>query len=424
MKIPPVRGFSSPQLLLDPNPAAGRYVIAQDPPQMDFHILEFPGSPQPGECWSCWGQGWLSPDGRLYFAAGNHLESGGRGNSHLYCYDAGTGRLNLAVDIRKVAEDAGIAAGKIHGTIGEGNDHKIYFATYWGAELKDAARNDFKGAALISYDPRTGTAEYLGLPCKGEVFRAAALDSERMLLYLIALPSRSLLCYDIASGSAVYRSPGDYALDDRSLFVDPQGNVLFSFDQGKLGLYDREGKKIHRLKEPLSGRSLQKLRNLIDPQPAPFLRCMAASPGSRLGYGITAQGRLFSLNLSTHDLHMMGSSFMTGEYVATLAISRDGRFLYYAPGSLGNAANLGVPVVQYNIASRQLKVIAFLGAHFLKQFEYRPGGCYSISIGENGRTLYLVLNGTPVCPGIPVDQQPPFGQPCLVILDIPESECR
>jgi hypothetical protein len=149
---------------------------------------------------------------------------------------------------------------------------------------------------------------------------------------------------------------------------------------------------------------------------------MAAAPGSRLSYGISGSGQLFSLDLISHELRMLRSSFAADEYVASLTISRDGRFLYYVPGSLGNAANLGVPVVQYNIASGQLNVLAFLASSFLQQFEYRIGGCYSISIDDEGKTLFMVFNGTPVRKSTPVDQQPPFGQPCLVILNIPASE--
>src|SRR5512145_2728520 len=87
LKLPTIKAFTSPRFLSDPNGVSGKYGIAQSAPRIDVHILEFPENPGTGECWSCWGQGILTADGRLYFAAGNHLESGGAGNSHLYCYD-------------------------------------------------------------------------------------------------------------------------------------------------------------------------------------------------------------------------------------------------------------------------------------------------------------------------------------------------
>jgi hypothetical protein len=422
LKLPPVKAFISHRLLCDPNRLSQAYSVAQSPPAIDVHILEFPASSGMGECWSCWGQGLLASNRRLYFAVGNHLESGADGNSHLYCYDTVSGSLDLAVDVRKIVPDSGVAAGKIHGTIGEANDGKIYFLTYWGVEKEERARAGFKGSALLSFDPGSNEAACLGIPSEGQVFRAAVMDSGPMLFYLVGLPSRAFLCYGLHSRSLLYRSPAGLRVDDRHLFSVAPGEVLFSFDGGELGLYRHEERGVCKLGKSLKPKSTLSFSNLLHPKPAPFLRCMAAAPGSRTGYGINGSGRLFSLELDSYEVRLLRSSFAADEYVASLAIGRDGKFLYYVPGSLGSAAALGTPVVQYNTATGQLKVLAFLAPYFREAFHYRIGGCYSLSLDEDGKRLFMVFNGTPVRNDVPFDRQPPFGQPCLVVLNIPDGE--
>ncbi len=424
LQLPPVSAFTSHRFLYDPNPPSQAYSIAQEPPAIDIHILEFPESSGMGECWSCWGQGLLASNKRLYFAAGNHLESGAEGNGCLYCYDTVSGRLDLAVNVRKVVPDPGVAAGKIHGTIGEGNDGKICFVTYWGVEKKEGSAAGFKGSALLSFDPRSGEAACLGIPSEGQVFRAAVMDPVSMLFYLVALPSRTFLCWDIHSCSLLYRSPAGLRVDDRHLFSVAPGEVLFSFDGGELGLYRHKERGVRKLGASLKPRFSLSFSNLLHPRPAPLLRCMAAAPGSRTAYGINGSGRLFSMDLDSYEVRLLRSSFATDEYVAGLAISRDGKFLYYVPGSLGSAAALGTPVVQYDTATGRLKVLAFLASFFREEFHYRIGGCYSLSLDEDGKRLFMVFNGAPIRTGVPLDRQPPFGQPCLVILHIPEGERR
>ena len=62
-------------------------------------------------------------------------------------------------------------------------------------------------------------------------------------------------------------------------------------------------------------------------------------------------------------------------------------------GGHGSAVKIGTPVIQYDIAKKTRKVIAFLRALIEEKLGFVPGGTYGIKISTDGSTLYVNLNG-------------------------------
>jgi hypothetical protein len=104
-------------------------------------------------------------------------------------------------------------------------------------------------------------------------------------------------------------------------------------------------------------------------------------------------------------------------------LSPDERFLYYLPGSHGQAFKYGTPVVQYEIATGTRKVLAFLAPVLEKELHYVPGGSYGVKLSADGGTLYVNFNGHAADPVRPAAMKPNgFGLCSFAAIHIPASE--
>ena len=134
------------------------------------------------------------------------------------------------------------------------------------------------------------------------------------------------------------------------------------------------------------------------------------------------KGHLFRFNPDANKLEMLGPDFLTGSYTTVSILSPDGKYVYYLPGSHGGAVKDGCPVVQYNIATGQRKVIAFLGS-VLPKHGYVPGGSYGVKLSADGSTLYANLNGHATDEFRHERMRPfGFGLTSLAVVEIPEEE--
>src|SRR4029079_10114616 len=109
----------------------------------------------------------------------------------------------------------------------------------------------------------------------------------------------------------------------------------------------------------------------------------SASAESRDGriYGVThGTGELYCYSKKDDTLTLLGKACLTGAYVTVVALSPDDRFLYYLPGAHGQSYKHGTPVVQYDIANKTRKVLAFLIPPFEKEYGYAPGGTYGMKL--------------------------------------------
>ena len=65
------------------------------------------------------------------------------------------------------------------------------------------------------------------------------------------------------------------------------------------------------------------------------------------------------------------------------------------PGAHGGAFRTGTPVIQYDVAKRKRKVLAFLAPAFEKEHAYVPAGTYGMKVSADGGTVYVNFNGHP-----------------------------
>ena len=112
---------------------------------------------------------------------------------------------------------------------------------------------------------------------------------------------------------------------------------------------------------------------------------------------------------------------LRGAYTTALEISPGGRYLYAVPWAHGQAWSHGAPVVQFDLKTRQRKVLAFLGPSFESRFGYRVGGSYCLELGAGGERLFIGVNGQLLKPEVEPPQSA-FGHPACMVLHIPAQE--
>jgi hypothetical protein len=186
--------------------------------------------------------------------------------------------------------------------------------------------------------------------------------------------------------------------------LDRDGNAYFSTKGGGIARYSCEKNQIEPTRAKLAAGSLR-----------------ASTDASRSGviFGMTQSGELFLFDPRNEVVEDLGPN-SGSQYTAVMVLSPDEKFIYYAPGAHGSSVRLGTPIVQYDIAAKRHKVIAFLNPAMREQFKYNIGGSYNIKLSADGATLYCTFNGAPLEPG--ARKEVAFGRPCLVVVHIPREE--
>src|SRR5262249_44944404 len=150
---------------------------------------------------------------------------------------------------------------------------------------------------------------------------------------------------------------GDLQKGDRCIMLDRDGNAYFGTNTGQLARWDAKSHALRVLEARLPQKESERASGAL-----PSVRAAAGPLADGRILGVTfGGGQLFAFDPRAEKITPLGPTFGEGEYTAALALSPGGKYLYYAPGAHGSAALIGVPVVQYNVATGQRKVLAFLG---------------------------------------------------------------
>jgi hypothetical protein len=193
---------------------------------------------------------------------------------------------------------------------------------------------------------------------------------------------------------------------------DARGRVYFTGPDGTLNYYDPDLNKIVTTTVELPATE--------NSRKSDTLRAAAEPTRDGVLFGMTQAGRLFSFDSAKQSVKDLGPNFGDGVYTAVMALSVDDRFIYFAPGAHGSGVSIGSPIVQYNIATGKRKVLAFLNAALRDKLNYNLGGTYNLRLNAAGDRLFMTFNGAPVTPNS--RKQEAFGQPCVVVIHIPDSE--
>jgi len=396
-----------PELLEGPDlPGA---TLAKTPPAIDVYLLDSLPK-QENAVWASLADGCIASNGRFYAGVANSREfASGQGDGFILEYNPAAVCLGRVGRLREAVGDKHIAAGKLHSRIDQGRDGWLYFTTYWGENPTDADWDaGFLGSAVMRFSPASGKLELVGVPAHGQGLPAARLDPKRMILYALAVPSNDFIAYDVRARRVLYRGCGAIQKGSRNILLDAEGNAYFSTRRGYLARYDPQTNSVTVTSAMLPSRG--------DGSPG-SLRASTEPGPDGVVYGATWSGILFAFDPASMSLRALGPNIGEGRYAPALALSGDGRFLYYAFSPRRDLGRYGAPVVQYDLATGERTVLAFLNPVMRKRLNYFPAGTFNLRIGDDDATLYMTFNGArPAAAG---QEQKAMGLPAIIVLHIP-----
>ncbi len=365
------------------------FTVAQTPPtvRLAFHG-RLPNLALNGTGWTSWGDICVASDGRVYCGIGDHGDdAGGHGYCFIYAWDPEAKVLEQVVDMNKVVkpQEGQPAWTKVHARIDEGRDGKIYFSCtlndgnsakyprfHWTEELP--------GGQLYQFDPRTGQAVvFANLPPK-RCTATSILDRKRNIWWCnLEAGGNALWALDLDTKEVLFKAPDGSMGMNRNFALAADGSIYFN---GKDGIWKYDPKK----------NDIARTGSAVPNSPG--MRSSTRESKDGYIYGMTmGTNEVFRYAPAEDELELLGTNFLTGGYTTVCVLSPDERFLYYLPGAHGGALRMGTPVVQYEIATGQRKVIAFMAEAFEVHHDYLPGGTYGVKTNADGSILYVNFNG-------------------------------
>lgn len=369
--------------------------------------------------WSSWGDICVAEDGSVYCGIGDHgNDVGGDARCFLYRWLPAEKELRQVADMNVVVppRPGQPAWSKIHAKIDEAPDGRVLFS----CTLNDGNRaklethgfsEQLPGGQLYAFDPRTGrTSVVANLPPR-RCTATSLLDRQRNIWWcnLEAGEGNALWGFDLASNRPVYQSPDGTIGFNRAFALAKDGSIYFNAASG-IGKYDAAAAEFGTTKASFGD--------------SPGMRSATHESSEGVIYGTTHKtNQLFAFHPDSGKLELLGPTWLAGEYTTVTILSPDERFLYYLPGSHGRAWESGTPVIQYNLATKRRKVLAFLAPVLEKEQQYVPGGTYGAKLSADGATLYVNFNGHAADAIRPARMRPNgFGLTAFAAIHIPPQE--
>jgi len=361
--------------------------VARTAPTVDF--LFFPGQTYEGKLWSTWGDS-LAVDGKYYASLGDH--SAPFGNAFVFEYDADQKKFRQLVDVKKILQlpEGHYTPGKIHSRIDRGDDGFLYFSTHRGAPKVTTDQYHYKGDWILRVHPGTGKSEIAAAaPVPRHSIPCSVLDPKRLIFYGGTAPAIGkesegiqFFAYDLKARKILYSGPNG---PSRYLMLVPStGRVYFTAgteDPGPLMRYDPD-----KGGAPVKTDAVLGLRAATQETPQGFVYTVSSGQGNR-------ESILWSFNTKTEEVNKLGPASVGGRgYIASLDADPTGRYLYYIPGAHGGSDTDGSPVVQFDVRTKQKKVIAFLHPFYKNKYGCIPRGTYSSAVSPQGDKLYITWN--------------------------------
>lgn len=361
--------------------------VAKTPPTIDFAY--YPGQTYPGRPWSNWGDS-LAANGKYYASIGDHLAPAG--NAFVYEYDPLKQTFRQLADIRKVLNlpDGHYTPGKIHGRLDMGDDGWIYFSTHRGSPSVTNDKYHYKGDWIFRCDPASAKAEIVtqGVVPKHCVPNTV-LDPKRMIFYGGTAAGSGgetdgiqFFAYDIKNQKVLYSGPDGPAR--YMIFVRSTGRVYYTPGHAHSPLMRYDPAKGG---PPVKVDGEIGIRSATQETPQGFVYTV-----SQAGKG--EQSLLYAFNTKTEKVEVLGEIGVgAATYVSSIdADPATGRYLYYVLGAHGGSDADGAPIVQYDVKTKQKKVLAFLHPYYKDKYGATLRGTYSTAIDAKGETLYVTWN--------------------------------
>lgn len=395
-------------------------VIAKTAPTVDF--LYYPGQDYAGNPWSNWGDS-IAVNGKYYASIGDHLAIGGKGGGTngtgtgmVYEYDPEKKTFRLLVDVAKVLNmPAGhYTPGKIHSRLDMGDDGYLYFSTHRGSTAVTRDKNHYKGDWIIRCNPSTGKSEVVAQgPVPKHCIPTSVLDPKRLIFYggtAIGDPTDKggkihFFAYDVKTKRVHYDC--DEGPARCMIFAKSTGKIYYIRGNesviGPLMCFDPE-----KVGPPKQIEATLGLRAASQETPQGFVYTVSMGGKGR-------EAAIYAFNTKTEEASLLGpAAVASAEYITSLDADPTGRYLYYIPGAHGGGERDGSPVVQFDIKTKQRKVIAFLHPYFQERCGATLQGTFSSAVDPKGDKLYITWN---------VSRGGRVWDCCaLTVIHIPESE--
>jgi hypothetical protein len=409
----------SPAFLEVPKTAIhGEFTVAKVAPEVRLQILTHLEPEHFSEHayqagWANWAKVTRSDDNRFYLSASDHLGRGAQIN--LYEYRPGESGVERVLDISEALgwhKDMW-TDGKVHGRKGIMPDGTLWAATHRGPTVTDQWwAEGYRGSWLLSYNIHTGEAKNHGVPLIGQELPVHTLDPQRGIFLATGHLSTTMLSYDINQQRVRYAGspPHGWIWHARSMFLDSETGHFWGMDSSerpyRFMSFDPELNRFKRHDVTVPANPLTGNQGI--------LRGHTTRPAMDGWYYWVGGGTLFRFRPDWDNgpqIEVVGPSWDKGRDALQLALSPEGRYIYYQPKGYPS------PLVQYDVKTGQTKAIAFLQDYYFEKYGYWLGSqVYGMEISSDGSFLVIVENGTFE------GRNKSFGHPALLVVSIPPEE--
>ena len=241
-------------------------------------------------------------DGKMYIGTTRYGE-----NSHLVRFDPVAESQRMVLDTHELCglTDIGYAAqAKIHSRNDVGDSGRIYCGSYQGYRKKGDI-SEYKGGYVMVYDPKTDTAEHLGIPHPGEGVADIVADEKRGLLYIVTSMKWRWMLYEVKSKN--YRPLNVLLTPLARTMIDARGRANAFTEDFKLAQFEPDTGQVTIRPIEVDG------RNIADLERASWTH---VSDPAR-AYMVTTNHEKRQVNLWMIDLLSEGHT-VKAEFCATL----------------------------------------------------------------------------------------------------------
>jgi len=319
-------------------------------------------------------------DGRLYVGTAKYGV-----NSYLVELDPGTGAQRVVIDTHKLCNSAGkgfTAQAKIHTRNFVAPSGRVYVGSKQGYPEKDESAWSYRGGFLMSYDPRTDSAESYGMvPYHGYGIIDVTADESRGLIYYVACEdnSRDHLWGVYDTRNKTHRLLGPRTCLYGSTLIDAKGQAYVMTHDYKLARYEPKSDRLTVRDVLVGGEPFDPVGDTIIHH---RLTSWVMEPDGQWAYLLMlSDPTLYRIRLAGgskttigHDLgEMLPSDRSTSSY-SSLTLHPDGNVyaLMVTPDPDGRTKrNLNV-LVRYEPETKTMRTLGSLAIRNKDYFDFRP----------------------------------------------------
>jgi len=313
-------------------------------------------------------------DGKIYIGTAKYNH-----NAYLVEFDPRTEQQKIVIDTHKVVGQTatGYASqAKIHTRNFVGPSGKVYVGSQEGYRAKDDT-SEYPGGYVMTYDPKTGVAESLGMPYPGKGVIDVVADEARGLIYVVTTasekdPSRHWMLYDMKSKQ--YRDLGPLVPAYATTLMDGKGRANVLTKDYQLAQFDPATGKV-TVRDILVGKD-----KWSGSQPSAPPTWQLAADGNTAYLIMMSDPTLFTIDLYSQGDTVQAESHgkMTEnkgfDSRSSLSIAPDGRV--YVLGKSNNDTGFGGGtlhhLLRYDPKKRKLEDLGVLAVKNPEFFNFGP----------------------------------------------------